>query len=124
MAARGVGRFQTAKVFLHDHQTYNEAADHVRCWSLSNSEGVSPSRQREALMAEIQGVGRFQTAKVFLLKYRTYYGKHVDTVLVAFKQRRCFSLPSRLEQEATDAIDLVLVAFKQRRCFSLSPTTH
>ena len=38
----GVGRFQTAKVFLLI--SGKEQVVQVRCWSLSNSEGVSPQR--------------------------------------------------------------------------------
>ena len=39
-AACGVGRFQTAKVFLLTDEEVQ--VGQPRCWSLSNSEGVSP----------------------------------------------------------------------------------
>ena len=59
----GVGRFQTAKVFLPNNAKENRDYS-ARCWSLSNSEGVSPQHMRSRCQS--QGVGRFQTAKVFL----------------------------------------------------------
>ena len=61
---RGVGRFQTAKVFL------------------LNAAGHQPANK---------GVGRFQTAKVFLLAAERLAVRAAIGVLVAFKQRRCFS---------------------------------
>ena len=79
----------------------------------------------------------FYTAKVFLLKLNIEHDALLNTVLVAFKQRRCFSLrglPARIHQGVgrfqTAKVFLpacagdgfiffkVLVAFKQRRCFS------
>ena len=44
MALLGVGRFQTAKVFLHMGSPLT--CNHIWCWSLSNSEGVSPVRRK------------------------------------------------------------------------------
>ena len=64
-------------------------ARNQRCWSLSNSEGVSAYNGRS----------------------RKRSG---NLVLVAFKQRRCFS--SRHDRDGRT--NQVLVAFKQRRCFS------
>ena len=57
----GVGRFQTAKVFQH---ISTESTCPSRCWSLSNSEGVS-AKGKNAIADAMWGVGRFQTAKVF-----------------------------------------------------------
>ena len=56
----------------------------------------------------------FYTAKVFLLKLNIEHDALLNTVLVAFKQRRCFSLRGACLLGSIK----VLVAFKQRRCFS------
>ena len=63
----------------------------------------------------------FYTAKVFLLKLNIEHDALLNTVLVAFKQRRCFS--ERIGDER-DPPRRVLVAFKQRRCFSQPADPH
>ena len=62
---KGVGRFQTAKVFLRNLEN-QYVKEWKWCWSLSNSEGVSP-QDVDGKVLGVKGVGRFQTAKVFLL---------------------------------------------------------
>ena len=110
----GVGRFQTAKVFLLTMTLLRSST--ARCWSLSNSEGVSPY-MAFAACSLARGVGRFQTAKVFL-PWMVSQTKLHQWVLVAFKQRRCFSWHGCTKFGP----GWVLVAFKQRRCFSPPPT--
>ena len=88
-------------------------ARNQRCWSLSNSEGVS-ARQPKANSKSVLRCWSLSNSEGVSALAGGRRGRQRRRVLVAFKQRRCFSptLPD------TDFPIEVLVAFKQRRCFS------
>ena len=66
-------------------------------------------------VVEMRGVGRFQTAKVFLLVAKSYRGTRSATGVDRFQTAKVFLLIA-----TSCAVNWVrvLVAFKQRRCFS------